>query len=160
MKQRSERTTGKIDPFAAQLPEGPPPSSVLILDIWPQVDGGRFGIKRVLGDAIQLWADIFKDGHDKIAAQIDYWPSGTDDVRTAEICEWQGGRREQCATARGDTVRGMQEFSVHRDSWRTVAVPGGAAPVKHTSGLRARARCAGATSTTSLARRILRSLSD
>ena len=48
------------------------PSSVIILDVWPQVDCGRYPIKRESGDVFEVWADIFKDGHDKIAAYIEY----------------------------------------------------------------------------------------
>jgi starch synthase (maltosyl-transferring) len=77
--------TGRIDPFAAQLPDGPPPASVLILDIWPNVDCGRFGIKRELGDIVQIWADIFKDGHDKIAAQIRFWQADGENAGSAEM---------------------------------------------------------------------------
>ena len=119
MNQRSERTTGKIDPFAARLPDGPPPSSVLILDIWPQVDGGRFGIKRVLGDAVQLWADIFKDGHDQIAAQIAYWPAGSDDVRIAEMAfvdndRWSGTFRPDAIGRWGVPDRGLAGSAVEQ----------------------------------------------
>ncbi len=98
MRYGFDATTGKIDPFAAELPEGPPPPSVLILNIWPQVDGGRFGIKREIGDEVELWADIFKDGHDKIAAQILFWPAGSDAVEFAEMAfvdndRWSGAFR-------------------------------------------------------------------
>src|SRR4051794_21845878 len=77
--------TGRIDPFSAQLPDGAPPASVLILDIWPNVDCGRFGIKRELGDIVQIWADIFKDGHDKIAAQIRFWQADGENAGSAEM---------------------------------------------------------------------------
>jgi len=38
----------------------------------PELDGGRHPIKRVVGDVIEVEADIFCDGHDKIAACIQY----------------------------------------------------------------------------------------
>jgi starch synthase (maltosyl-transferring) len=45
-----------------------PPSSVLIENVRPAVDCGRYPIKREIGDLLRVTADIFKDGHDKIAA--------------------------------------------------------------------------------------------
>ncbi len=41
-----------------------------IEDIYPSVDGGRFAVKRVVGEPIDVWADIFRDGHDVIAAVL------------------------------------------------------------------------------------------
>jgi len=42
----------------------------LIEDIYPIVDGGRYPVKRVAGEPIEVWADIFRDGHDVIAAAL------------------------------------------------------------------------------------------
>ncbi|HRA47042.1 MAG TPA: DUF3416 domain-containing protein, partial [Thermomicrobiales bacterium] len=73
----------EIDPLLPDLPEGAPPSSVLILNIWPNVDCGRYPIKRELGDEVQVWADVFRDGHDAIGAHLDWWPAETIDIREA-----------------------------------------------------------------------------
>jgi starch synthase (maltosyl-transferring) len=43
---------------------------VVIEGISPEVDGGRFPAKRTVGDAVQVEADIFTDGHDSIAAAL------------------------------------------------------------------------------------------
>jgi len=43
-----------------------------IEEVWPEIDGGRHPIKRVVGDRLEIWADIFCDGHDVIAACIKY----------------------------------------------------------------------------------------
>ncbi|MFM2043796.1 MAG: hypothetical protein RLY86_2372, partial [Pseudomonadota bacterium] len=45
-------------------------SRVVIEDVYPAIDGGRFAVKRVVGDVLEVWADIFADGHDKIAAVL------------------------------------------------------------------------------------------
>ncbi|HEX2201287.1 MAG TPA: maltotransferase domain-containing protein, partial [Gammaproteobacteria bacterium] len=45
---------------------------VIIEGIKPQVDGGRFAAKRVIGDRIDVEADIFADGHDQISAWLLY----------------------------------------------------------------------------------------
>src|SRR3954465_7742390 len=41
-----------------------------IEDVYPSVDGGRFPVKRGVSEPIQVWADIFRSGHDVIAAQL------------------------------------------------------------------------------------------
>src|SRR5205814_2214505 len=33
-----------------------------IEEVWPEIDGGRHPIKRVVGDRLEIWADIFCDG--------------------------------------------------------------------------------------------------
>ena len=45
---------------------------VVIERVEPELDGGRHAIKRVVGDIVEVEADIFCDGHDKIAACIKY----------------------------------------------------------------------------------------
>ena len=43
---------------------------VVIERITPMVDGGRFPIKRVLGDRVEVEADCFADGHDVVACSL------------------------------------------------------------------------------------------
>ena len=43
---------------------------VVIEGIEPSVDGGRFPIKRVVGDAVEVAADCFADGHDVVACVL------------------------------------------------------------------------------------------
>ena len=45
---------------------------VIIENIRPQIDGGRFPIKRVLGEKVTVRADIFPDGHDSVSAVVLY----------------------------------------------------------------------------------------
>jgi starch synthase (maltosyl-transferring) len=45
-------------------------SRVVIESIEPQVDGGRFPIKRILGDTVAVQADIFADGHEVLSAVL------------------------------------------------------------------------------------------
>ncbi len=45
---------------------------LVIERVEPELDGGRHAIKRVVGDLVEVEADIFCDGHDKIAACIRY----------------------------------------------------------------------------------------
>jgi starch synthase (maltosyl-transferring) len=50
---------------------------VLIEDIFPTVDAGRYPIKRIAGEAVEVWADILRHGHDVIAAAL-LWRRGRD----------------------------------------------------------------------------------
>jgi starch synthase (maltosyl-transferring) len=43
---------------------------VIIEGVKPQVDGGRYAAKRVVGDCVVVEADIFADGHDEISAWL------------------------------------------------------------------------------------------
>ena len=45
---------------------------VIIEAVQPQVDGGRYPIKRVVGEKVVVTADIYKEGHDKLAALVKY----------------------------------------------------------------------------------------
>ncbi len=54
---------------------------VIIEGVTPQVDGGRFPIKRVVGQSVTVEADVFTDGHDAVRAEL-CWRRDTDK-------EWQ-----------------------------------------------------------------------
>jgi starch synthase (maltosyl-transferring) len=45
---------------------------VVIEGVAPQVDCGRFPVKRVAGDTVEVRADVFADGHDVVAAAVRY----------------------------------------------------------------------------------------
>lgn len=45
---------------------------ILIESVYPEIDGGRYPVKRRIGDEFDITADIFRDGHDVIAASILY----------------------------------------------------------------------------------------
>jgi starch synthase (maltosyl-transferring) len=44
--------------------------TAVIENLQPLVDGGRYPIKRVVGEDLVVEADIFKDGHDVVAARL------------------------------------------------------------------------------------------
>ncbi len=48
------------------------PGRVVIENIRPELDGGRFPVKRVIGDAVIIEADIFADGHDSLRGVLRY----------------------------------------------------------------------------------------
>jgi len=79
------RGRGKAQPASDDLP----PSlagingrlRVVIESVTPQVDGGRFPVKRVLGEEVRVEADVFADGHDRVTADLLF--------RREEDAEWE-----------------------------------------------------------------------
>jgi starch synthase (maltosyl-transferring) len=49
---------------------------VVVENITPQVDGGRFAVKRVVGERVDVEADCFADGHDLVACALLYRRAG------------------------------------------------------------------------------------
>ncbi len=47
-------------------------SRVVIEEIKPQIDAGRYAAKRVVGDRVRVSAAIYTDGHDQVAARLLY----------------------------------------------------------------------------------------
>jgi len=47
---------------------------IYIEDIYPAVDAGRFPVKRIVGEPVDVWADIFRDGHAVLAADLLWRP--------------------------------------------------------------------------------------
>ncbi|MCB1063726.1 MAG: DUF3416 domain-containing protein [Verrucomicrobiae bacterium] len=64
----------KSNPFPAAF--GSRPASVVIANVTPSVDGGRYPAKRVTDELMRIEADIFKDGHDVIAAVVKWRKRG------------------------------------------------------------------------------------
>jgi len=54
---------------------------VIVEGVKPQIDGGRFPIKRVVGQKVAVEADVFTDGHDAVRAEL-CW-------RRADDSAWQ-----------------------------------------------------------------------
>ena len=53
---------------------------VVIENVKPEIDGGQFPIKRVIGEPVVVHADIFTDGHDAVSARLLY--------RSAQEKDW------------------------------------------------------------------------
>jgi starch synthase (maltosyl-transferring) len=66
-RQAAEPEGGRTAPEATAAP-----SRIQILDVRPQIDGGRFAVKRTVGERIEVSADVFRDGHDAIRAVLRY----------------------------------------------------------------------------------------
>jgi starch synthase (maltosyl-transferring) len=68
---------------------------VIIENVWPELDGGRTPVKRVVGESVEVWADIFSDGHDILRAEILFRAEDEPDWRRAPLTflendRWKG----------------------------------------------------------------------
>ena len=54
---------------------------VVIENVRPEIDCGRFPIKRTIGERVEVTADIFADGHDVLYAVLRYRPASAPDWR-------------------------------------------------------------------------------
>ena len=66
---------------SARTPATPPldPSllrRVIVENVYPEVDDGRFPIKRVVGESVIVSADVHADGHDRLAAALLFRKAG------------------------------------------------------------------------------------
>jgi starch synthase (maltosyl-transferring) len=41
-----------------------------IEEVYPLIDGGRYPVKRIVGEPLEVWADVYRDGHDVVAAAL------------------------------------------------------------------------------------------
>jgi len=69
--------------------------SVIIEHVYPELDCGRYPVKREVGDRFEIWADLFKEGHDKLAAVVRYREKGASGwsetpMRPYENDRWTG----------------------------------------------------------------------
>ncbi|HEV7297999.1 MAG TPA: alpha-1,4-glucan--maltose-1-phosphate maltosyltransferase [Tepidisphaeraceae bacterium] len=84
-------------------------SRVIVENIVPLVDGGRFPVKRSVGELVRVEADAFVDGHDKIGVAIRH--------RSGNASEW---REAEMAPLVNDRWAG--EFPVHAVGWHEFTV--------------------------------------
>ncbi len=68
---------------------------VVIEDVTPSVDAGRFAVKRLVGEVVEVEADIFSDGHGVLGGRV-VWqgphgsPGGTAPMHAVVNDRWQG----------------------------------------------------------------------
>jgi starch synthase (maltosyl-transferring) len=97
-----------------------PPARIQIQHVEPVVDCGRFALKRVVGERVDVYASIFKDGHDVLGASVRVKPPGA-----------TRGRSRRCSRSANDRWRGgfivdaPGRWSWRIDAW-TDRVPRGA----------------------------------
>jgi starch synthase (maltosyl-transferring) len=68
---------------------------IVIEDVYPELDCGRYAVKREVGDTLEMWADIYKEGHDALSAAVRYRTEHEDDwhetpMRFVDNDRWMG----------------------------------------------------------------------
>ncbi|MDB4948171.1 MAG: alpha,4-glucan--maltose-phosphate maltosyltransferase [Gemmatimonadetes bacterium] len=58
---------------------------IVIEAVQPELDCGRYAVKREVGDTLEVQADVFKEGHDAIAAAVRYRPEDEDEWMEARM---------------------------------------------------------------------------
>jgi starch synthase (maltosyl-transferring) len=93
---------------------------VVIENITPQVDCGRFPAKRAIGESVAVEADVFTDGHDAVAATLFYRHESTPDWHAVAMSalgndRWQARFTVQTPGRYLFTVAGWVD---HLESWQ------------------------------------------
>jgi starch synthase (maltosyl-transferring) len=78
----------------------------------PAIDGGRFPVKRTLGDEVPVFADVFGDGHDVISAVLRDRHANDGAWREAPMTLVAPGTDEWTATFAVDSAIGWHEYQV------------------------------------------------
>lgn len=93
---------------------------VVIEQVKPEIDGGRFPVKRVKGEKVVVTADLFADGHDAISARLLYrsprdqeWKETP--MRPIENDRWRGEFRVEEIGRYHYTVEGWVD---HFKTWQ------------------------------------------
>jgi starch synthase (maltosyl-transferring) len=82
---------------------------VVIEHITPSIDAGRFPIKRIVGDSVEVEADCFADGHDVVACALQWRRSG--EARWCSAPMQALGNDRWCAAFTVDAL-GLWEYTV------------------------------------------------
>ena len=93
---------------------------LVIERVWPEIDGGRFPIKRSVGEQVTVSADIFADGHDLLAGVVKYRPCNRERRGGSSDPPW----REILLVARNDdrwegtfTVTELGDYEYTVEAW-------------------------------------------
>ena len=77
----------------AQIVEGIATNGAFhIENIYPTIDNGRFAVKRIVGESIEVWADIYRDGHDVTAAALVWRREGEPEWRRTPMAHYSNDR--------------------------------------------------------------------
>ncbi|MEM9281253.1 MAG: maltotransferase domain-containing protein [Verrucomicrobiota bacterium] len=68
------------------------PATVVISNLSPLVEGGKFPTKRVVDESITIEADIFKDGHDVVLATLSWTRQGDSQITQLPLSHLENDR--------------------------------------------------------------------
>jgi starch synthase (maltosyl-transferring) len=111
---------------------------VVIEEVEPQVDCGRYPAKRILGDIVTITAAVFGDGHDHVSGRLLYRHSSETDWRSTALSPLTNDLWSASFTvdALGDWLYTLEAWVDHFDTWSAdlqkrldaQPVPGGTNP--------------------------------
>ncbi len=61
---------GAIQDLSETSPADPTGPRFLVEKVFPSVDDGRYPVKRIAGEPVEIWADVLREGHDVLAAGL------------------------------------------------------------------------------------------
>ena len=94
---------------------------VVIESVEPEIDAGRYPIKRIVGDSVEVEVDVFADGHDHVAARLLFRSEETSTwtivpMRPLGNDRWRG---EFPVTREGEYLYTVAGWIDHFDTWRS-----------------------------------------
>jgi starch synthase (maltosyl-transferring) len=89
--------------------------TVVIENLLPQIDGGRYPIKRVPGETVTVSADIFKEGHDVVRAVLKWRTKGEKKWSEAAMIPVGNDRWEGNFTVGPAASMGFLEYTI--EAW-------------------------------------------
>jgi starch synthase (maltosyl-transferring) len=89
--------------------------------VFPEVDGGRFPVKRIVGESVAVEAHCFTDGHDQLRVVLEWHLAGAD--RAAYEIDMQAQPNDVWRAQFVPAVPGRYRYTVtawvdHFESWR------------------------------------------
>jgi starch synthase (maltosyl-transferring) len=93
---------------------------VVIEEVQPQVDCGRYPAKRTIGDVVTVTAAVFGDGHDHVAGHLLYRHASEDAWKTSPLISLSNDLWSASFTLDrlGDWVFTLEAWIDHFDTWR------------------------------------------
>ena len=115
---RAARERARESPRPAAATTSPP--RVVIEGVTPEIGGGRFPAKRVVGEVVTVGADVFAEGHDRLAALLRVRRTGDATWQEIPMETRENDRWEAAFTV---SELGTYEYTVHAwidafASWR------------------------------------------
>ena len=91
---------------------------VVITHVTPEVDNGRFAVKRAIGETVTVEADLFLDGHDELSCEVQYASPGSSEWAAAPM-QPLGNDRWSAAFSVGELGRFRYRIEGWPDAFET-----------------------------------------
>ncbi len=72
LARRSQPIARPLTPGSASAQAAAMAPRLVVESVSPRVDGGGFPVRRVVGETVEVTADIFGDGHEQLAAELQW----------------------------------------------------------------------------------------